>query len=490
MELFAGGTAASRVDVANVYRGGFAPLPDEPSESRDDSFHALWGIFVPFIIFAAAAGALVWLGAHTVDDAQYTPVLFKWIMRGVAMVSAAISLFLWKRVWHIDDMPTIEIATAHPGACEFVGKARTGAVSTSWFSGAPAIWWEAEVMAWETRSDGERHYKTVWSEQGGNKKFWLDDGSGLLAIDARGAAGSAGRVTVDRKVGDQRLIERALLVDDVVFATGPVQIERDGSLCMRRPRNKLETGGGQPYWLARSESRLRSSWRGAAMVTTALATLGAAASSVWTVVPSTNADHLGEPTLMISESPILLPFLVIAGAGLGLVVLHYAVRLFNRLVTLKHQASFAWATIDVASAQRHSLINELGGAAAGAADHERQALETAIRNRNRLPNAAKIDRLGSGIASDNQNRTLIARHEAHPDIVAAEAFETLFESLVESENRIAAARRFYNDAVTLLRDRSRSFPGILIAPLVLGGGVPPLLEFDVVDDEGVLFAAA
>ncbi|MEE9416835.1 MAG: LemA family protein [Acidimicrobiales bacterium] len=489
MELFA--VEAAHSDVARTYRGGCAPLPDDDVESRDDSFHALWGIFVPFIVFSVVAGLLIWLGVRTIDDAQYTPVLLQWIMRGVAAASGIIAIWLWKRVWHIDDMPTIEVATAHPGVCEFLGKARTGAPATSWFSATPAIWWEAEVMAWETRRDGERQYKKVWSAEGGHKRFWLDDGSGLVAIDARGAAGSGGgRVTVDRKIGEHRLIERALLVDDVVFATGPVQIEKDGSLCMRRPRNKLETGDGQPYWLARSESRLRSSWRGGAAISTALAVLGAAASSVWTSVPSSDPAHIGQRTLMVSESPILLPFLVIVGAALGLMLLHHGVRLFNRLVALKHQAAFAWATIDVASARRHSLISELSGTAAGAADHERSALESAIRARNRLPNAGEVDEVGNGIDSDNRQRSLIARHEAHPDILAAEAFEDLFSNLVEAENRIAASRRFYNDAVILLRDRASSFPGVVVAPLVLGGGVPPLLDFDVADDQGVTFAAA
>ncbi len=463
------------MSFAEMYRNGCTPLP--PREHDDEAHRSFYGIALPALGLFVLIGVIAFLVVRTATTDQFTTPQLRWMFPMIGGPSMAIAVSFWKRVWSIDDRPTIEVAAAHPGDVEVVGKVRTGSPATAWFSGLPVVWWEAEVTEWRTGANGRRELKTIWKSKAGQRTFWVDDGSGLLEIDSTGAASTGARVTVDRVINDHRIVERAVVIDDTVFATGPVQLVKGNRLVMRRPRTQLDTGHGSPFWIAFSESRLRAGWRGLALFFTSAALLMAGAFSLFTEAPSTDPAHLGQTTLLLKQSPILLLFLVVLGGGLGVHLLHYGIRLFNRLVSLKEQVAFAWATIDVAAARRHALITELMGAAAASADHERETLEEVIRTRANLPSKERVAAVDAELHADRPNRTLIGRHEAHPNILAAEAFQTLFDELIESENRIAASRKFYNDAVVLLKDRSTSFPGVVLAPLVVGV-MPPLLTFE------------
>jgi hypothetical protein len=82
------------------------------------------------------------------------------------------------------------------------------------------------------------------------------------------------------------------------------------------------------------------------------------------------------------------------------------------------------------------------------------------------------------VAAENRNRAvLVAQVEVHPELGADALFGQLFTQLVTTENRMAACRRFYNDAVTVLADRTGTFPGALLKPFV-APEVPPLLAFE------------
>lgn len=464
------------MSFAEMYRHACTPLP--PRETDEASHRTFYGTALPafgLLLLIVAVGFLV---VRTATTDQFTPAAIRWAFPIIGVPSMAIAVMFWKRVWSIDDRPTIEIAAAHPGTVEVVGKVRTGGPATAWFSGLPVVWWEAEITELQRNSDGRRELKTIWKSKGGHRKFWIEDPSGMLEVNANGAVSSGARITVDRTINDHRIVERALVVDDTVFATGPVQLVKGNRLVMRRPVSNLDTGHGSPFWIAFSEARLRAGWRGLALFFTMAGLLMAAAFSLFTEAPSTDPDFAGQTTLLLKQSPILVLFLVVLGGGLGIQLIHYFIRLYNRLVSLKEQVAFAWATIDVAAARRHSLITELSGAASATANHERETLEEVIRTRSEVPSKERVAAVDAELTADRPNRTIIGRHEAHPEIRAAEAFQRLFDELIESENRIAASRKFYNDAVVLLKDRSRSFPGVLVAPVVVGGQLPPLLTFE------------
>ena len=147
-----------------------------------------------------------------------------------------------------------------------------------------------------------------------------------------------------------------------------------------------------------------------------------------------------------------------------LVLLAWAVVAFNRLVRLRNQVRTAWADIDVQLARRHDLVPALVAATKAYAGHERAVLEavTGLRARalaqdSRPGLAAVEDELGQALGR------LFALKEAYPDLRASENFLRLQQDLVEVEEHLQYARRFYNGAVRDLNDGVQRVPDVLVA---------------------------
>lgn len=151
--------------------------------------------------------------------------------------------------------------------------------------------------------------------------------------------------------------------------------------------------------------------------------------------------------------------------GLFLVgILVWAVWMFNRLVRLRNQVRTAWSDIDVQLARRHELIPQLVNTVQAYTDHERNLLTavTALRAR-----AVDSDRPGTLAALEDQLEQSLTQifflQEDYPDLKADRNFSQLQRDLVETENLLQYARRFYNGAVRALNDRVLQFPDLLIA---------------------------
>jgi LemA protein len=132
-------------------------------------------------------------------------------------------------------------------------------------------------------------------------------------------------------------------------------------------------------------------------------------------------------------------------AASSLVVAWGTFELYNRLVRLKQLQERAWSLIDVQLARRVTLIPQLAEVVKGYAAHEAG-----------LQQEVAAGRLGSADG-------LTALREAYPQLKADTVFQGLFDELTATENRIAGARDYFNEAVTILRDRTRTFPGVLLA---------------------------
>lgn len=154
---------------------------------------------------------------------------------------------------------------------------------------------------------------------------------------------------------------------------------------------------------------------------------------------------------------------------LGLVlaaVLVWSVWSFNRLIRLRNQVRTAWSDIDVQLVRRHDLIPQLVNTVQAYTDHERSLLTavTALRAR-----AVESDRPGTLAALEGQLDQSLAQifflQENYPDLKADSNFSQLQRDLVETENLLQYARRFYNGAVRALNDRVLQFPDLLIARL-------------------------
>ena len=141
--------------------------------------------------------------------------------------------------------------------------------------------------------------------------------------------------------------------------------------------------------------------------------------------------------------------------------------IFNRLVGLRNRAESAWADIDVQLKRRHDLIGNLEEVVRGYAAHERGTLERVTRARTRAEAARREGSPGDAATSENlltgRLRTLFALAESYPELEAADPFLDLQRSLVEVEDALQNARRYYNAVVRDLNTRIESFPDLLVA---------------------------
>jgi len=150
--------------------------------------------------------------------------------------------------------------------------------------------------------------------------------------------------------------------------------------------------------------------------------------------------------------------------ALLVVLLVFAVWIYNLLIKDRNQVLAAWSDIDVQLKRRHDLIPQLVTAVKAYSEHEKTTMlaVTELRRSSELaehlPEKARIE---NEIEAAVTRLALVA--EAYPDLKADENFRQLSESLSEVEEHIQYARRFYNGAVRIFNTRIQSFPQVLVA---------------------------
>ena len=156
--------------------------------------------------------------------------------------------------------------------------------------------------------------------------------------------------------------------------------------------------------------------------------------------------------------------------GVIVVLVLFAFGAYNRLVALGQRVNQAFADIDVQLKQRHDLIPNLVETVKGYASHERGTLDDVIKARNSAMSAQGPAQVS---AAENQLSgalgRLIALSEAYPDLKANANFQQLATELSDLENKIAASRRFFNNAVrnttpASSRCRLRYSPACSVSP--------------------------
>ena len=142
------------------------------------------------------------------------------------------------------------------------------------------------------------------------------------------------------------------------------------------------------------------------------------------------------------------------------------VSLYNRLVKLKNNREQAFADVDVQLKLRHDLIPQLVDSVKGYMGHERGVLTEITEAR---ANAMKATTINDKIAAENKLSTALeglkVSVEAYPDLKANQNFMELQNEISDVENKIAAARRFFNSATKELNVATELFPSNLIATL-------------------------
>ncbi len=157
---------------------------------------------------------------------------------------------------------------------------------------------------------------------------------------------------------------------------------------------------------------------------------------------------------------ILIAVAVVALGGL--------IWIYNRLVSRWQMVNNGWADIDVQLKRRSDLIPRFVDVVGAYAAHE-QDLFMDIAEKRTLAETAGEDparRAEAEAALGKPVARLIALAEAYPDLKASGNFADLQQELVETENRIEMARRFYNGAVRELNTAVQSFPASMVAPVI------------------------
>ena len=137
---------------------------------------------------------------------------------------------------------------------------------------------------------------------------------------------------------------------------------------------------------------------------------------------------------------------------------------YNGLVVLKNRAKEAWSDIDVQLKRRYDLIPNLVETVKGYATHEKEVFEKVTEARATAMNAQGMQAKGEAENMlSGTLKSLFAVSESYPELKASENFMALQEELSDTENKIQAARRFYNTNVRDLNIKIESFPANLLA---------------------------
>ncbi len=147
------------------------------------------------------------------------------------------------------------------------------------------------------------------------------------------------------------------------------------------------------------------------------------------------------------------------------VVVLWAILAFNGLVSLNNRAKEAWADIEVQLKRRYDLIPNLVNTVKGYATHESSAFENVTKARSAAMGAGGnlADKAGAENMLTGALKSVFAIAEAYPDLKANQNFLALQNELSDTENKIQAARRFYNANVRDLNIKIQSFPSNTIA---------------------------
>jgi LemA protein len=150
--------------------------------------------------------------------------------------------------------------------------------------------------------------------------------------------------------------------------------------------------------------------------------------------------------------------------GLIVIVVLWAIAVYNRLVGLRNQTMNGWKQIDVQLKRRHDLIPNLVGTVKGAMEFERDTLTAVMEARSRAMTATGPADAGrkEGELTQALGR-LFAVAENYPQLKATENVKMLQEELAATENKVGFARQFYNDIATTYNTARETFPAVIAA---------------------------
>ncbi|MFA4998999.1 MAG: LemA family protein [Candidatus Paceibacterota bacterium] len=148
------------------------------------------------------------------------------------------------------------------------------------------------------------------------------------------------------------------------------------------------------------------------------------------------------------------------------VIVLWVIFVFNRLVTLKNRLKEAWADIEVQLKRRYDLIPNLVETVKGYASHESSVFEKVTEARTRAMGAKTLKERGEAENTlSGTLKTLFAVSENYPQLRASENFQKFQDELTDTEDKIQAARRFYNSNTRDFNTQIETFPSNFVAQI-------------------------
>jgi hypothetical protein len=385
---------------------------------------------------------------------------------------------LWKKRL-INDNPTSKTQGVFIGLVELQGTAEMEQPLTSYLAQIPCVQYDYKVQEhWsrtvvETYSDGKGHMHTRTRTESGWKTvgegtelspFYLKDDTGVLRIMPEGAK-IEGKEVFDKTVSRndplyfekcakgevansthrRRFQETAVPLHSELYIVGQAR-ERTDIVAAEIAKDK-----SAPMFIisTRTEHQVSSGFNGGVWgwsISSLVLAIGVAVA--W--------QYLGQ------LKAIWLPYVIAAGGFLLAFLTGWVWTIYNSFINLHNRVAQGWSQVDVQLKRRNDLIPNLVQVVEGYRTHEKetQTLVTGMRN--------QLTATAPGVAGPDFNGVaplLKAVVEGYPDLKANEQFLKLQNSLVETEQRIALARDYYNQIATFYNSRLEMVPDRFIGAL-------------------------
>lgn len=392
----------------------------------------------------------------------------------------------------LEDTPTLTTRGVFIGMVELKGTAESDAPLVAFLTEQHCVWhkwsvdehWRRTVTERYTDSDGKSRTRTRvesgWTTvaSGGEEApFYLRDDDGVILVRPEGAKveplstfsetctarsplyygkGPAGGIV--HSTGERRFTESSIPLHTPLYVFGCARERED----IVAPEIAADRDKRMYLISARTEETVRAGYR------------------AWSVVLLLLAPLLAGGGLFVlrgMRDPLQdwQPYAMLAAGYAGLIVLLWAWTTFNSLVELRQRVAQAWSLIDVQLRRRADLIPNLVAAVRGYAEHEAAVQEMVTRMR------AQLSATPPGDPGDDPSGVapvLAMVVERYPELKANESFLNLQHQLVDTEQRIALARGYFNDIATFYNTRLGVWPDSLLAgmagfkprSLILAGG--------------------
>ncbi|MEO6184530.1 MAG: LemA family protein [Verrucomicrobiota bacterium] len=403
-----------------------------------------------------------------------------WIGVALAFVCLLVSLRAARRKRLVNDLPTSKTTGVFIGLVELKGTAETDQPLASFLAMRECVWYD-----WLVQEHWSRVVTETYTDNKGNVQTRTRHESGWTTVDSGG-----------EKIP-------FYLKDDCGF----VQIVPNGATIEPQtifsetctPLDALYYGKGPSGAVSHSDFRRQFSEK-AIVLHASLYVMGQARERADLVAPEITEDK-NAPMFLIStrteeevsnkfgwgqvgwgalglalcvggffawdkrmnREPDLVDYLISGGAYLVACVLGWIWMVFNSLVDLRQRVRQGWSQVDVQLKRRYDLIPNLVQTVQGLRDYERN-LQTEITTLR-----SQLEATPPGIAGADYEavgKTLIAVAERYPELKSQDAFANLQKSLIDTEQRIALARGYFNEIATFYNTRLEVIPDRFIAALV------------------------